>query len=473
MRSGYILVILLMLSVRLSYATHALGAGLTYRLLGNSQYEITYTFFRDCRGITPPFFIDLNIKDQLGIVNSISIPPIAGSPFQIQTTCFSATTTCNGGNNLGAEKWIYIDTVTLSNDIYTIYHSENARSNALTTIIPTGNNDLFVYAVINNTTGLQNSSPVFTRNPVITLCQNTQYCIPSFVEDADGDSLYFELVSPRYGPLVSDTVIYVSGHSSTQPFISNPPVTLNNSTGELCLSSANTDVSTYALLVSEYRNGVLLGQVERDIMVSMDVCTNSTPVLSGFNGIPSDTLNVCAGQQNCFYIFSSDSDAANITSISLYGLSSSATYLSSTGPRDSVFICITPNDTDTVTLVCFYGMVSDDACPVPATTYKEYCLKVTPSQICNPNAIEESISAPKCFVAHPQYSKHNVDFEIYKPDSRYTLVLYDALGKVVGKINASEPHVTMNTFSLSHGIYIAGLIDENERVLGTQKILLE
>src|SRR6187549_579913 len=109
----FLFFIFLLLSSRISYATHAMGAELTYRYLGNSEYEITYTFYRDCSGIPAPILIDLVIKNQSGIVNTVNIFPTPASPFAIQTTCSSVTTTCNGGIYLGAEKWIYCDTITL------------------------------------------------------------------------------------------------------------------------------------------------------------------------------------------------------------------------------------------------------------------------------------------------------------------------------------------------------------------------
>ena len=64
-----------------------------------------------------------------------------------------------------------------------------------------------------------------------------------------------------------------------------------------------------SVLVQEYRNGVLIGSVIRDMEIYIRPCTNTIPTASGINGSPSRDTTVCPGTSFCFDIFSDDVDA--------------------------------------------------------------------------------------------------------------------------------------------------------------------
>ena len=89
------------------YATHMAGADLTYRYLGNNQYELNYTFYRDCVGISAQTSIDITYSSLTCGINSI----VTLFPFleqaEITWVCPGATTTCNGGTEPGIQKWEY------------------------------------------------------------------------------------------------------------------------------------------------------------------------------------------------------------------------------------------------------------------------------------------------------------------------------------------------------------------------------
>ena len=90
-------------------------------------------------------------------------------------------------------------------------------------------------------------------------------------------------------------------------------------------------------MVNEYRNGVLIGQVERDIQLTVLNCNNFLPTLTGINGTPSFSRNLCADQPFSFYIASIDADAPNTTTITWdFGIPG-ATLTMTGGQRDSAF----------------------------------------------------------------------------------------------------------------------------------------
>src|SRR6185295_5546889 len=104
-------------------------------------------------------------------------------------------------------EWLFEGDVTLPGPCtdWTFYHSENARNNAITTVQLSGL-DLFDYCVINNTINVCNNSPVFSNKPVTFPCMGQNFFFNHGAYDAEGDSLSFDLITPRTGPLASDTI---------------------------------------------------------------------------------------------------------------------------------------------------------------------------------------------------------------------------------------------------------------------------
>ncbi len=401
-----LLFVLLLASVKDLKASHAMGADLTYRCLGpdsipgSFKYELTYSFYRDCLGISAPFAIDIQITNSCSfVVNDFLLIPKPGSPTQISPLCPSELSTCNGGTFSGIEEWIYTGIVSLPGTCtdWTFSHAENARNFAITTLIsspPFGSGSLFVYSTLNNMGGICNDSPTFSNKPIPYACVGQRFCFNHGAYDAQGDSLSYELIKPRIGSNLYDTVSYFPGYSATQPVLSNPPMSFNSLTGDFCMNPIQIDVTVLAVLVKEYRNGVLIGQVERDIQLTVLPCSNLLPVLTGINGAPFFNDSVCAEDQFCFFIRSIDLDDTNTTTISWDNSIPGATLTTFGGHRDSAVFCWTPKTSDIrASPYCFTVSVSDDNCPYIGVQVFSFCIKVNgvapnagPDQILSCNA---------------------------------------------------------------------------------------
>src|SRR4029078_3381796 len=94
------------------------------------------------------------------------------------------------------------------------------------------------------------------------------------------------------------------------------------------------------------RNGVLIGSVERDIQVTVLNCNNSLPTLTGINGTNNFSATVCAGDQVCFTINSSDPDATQNVSMNWDASIPGATFTTSGGTRPTGTFCWTPSTSD-------------------------------------------------------------------------------------------------------------------------------
>lgn len=368
-----------------SYASHAMGADLTYTCLGvgptpgSMQYALTYSFFRDCSGITPSNLIDFQITNTCGLpIQNINLTQL-GQPVDVPTACPSALTTCHGGLNTGIQQYTYTGIITLPDSCanWQIGHAESARNAAITTITGAGSDNLYVFSTINNLSGECNSSPLFTNPPVPFACVGQRFCFNHGGYDAEGDSLAYQLITPRTGPNASDTVTYLAGFSAANPVLSAPPVTFDPISGDICMIATATDVSVFAVLVNEYRNGVLIGQVERDVQITVQNCGNIIPFATGINGAPSFSRTICANSQFCFYIASIDPDVVNTTTLTWNSTIPGATFTTTNGHRDSAFFCWTPTTADiSLNPYCFTVIVQDDNCPLQGTNTYSYCITV-------------------------------------------------------------------------------------------------
>ena len=84
-----------------------MGADLTYHCLGNNQYEVTLSFYRDCRGISAAPYADIFVSSSCYSDTLIRIFPIAGTGQEISQVCSTEVTTCNGGLYTGIQEYIY------------------------------------------------------------------------------------------------------------------------------------------------------------------------------------------------------------------------------------------------------------------------------------------------------------------------------------------------------------------------------
>jgi len=361
-------------------ASHAAGAEMYYECLGGNTYQVTYVLYRDCMGIPAPNNVVVEIRNQCGLpYQTDTLRMSTWSPIDVPTTCPTVPTACIGGVYLGIESYEYTGTIELSGpcSLWEIGYAETSRANSITTTTNGGTDQLYVSCMINNSSGICNSSPYFDRETQLQFCVGQRMSIIPLVSENDGDSLSFELIRPRTGPLITDTVTYLNGYSYLQPVYCSSGLLFNPQNGSLSGIPAVSDFSIYAIAVNEYRNGVWIGSVEKDMMVEVNNCVNIIPITTGFNGTASTTMNVIAGVQNCFYAYSFDPDAGNQTRID-YDYSIPGMNFSTSGSqRDTAYFCWNPSLGDTSSNPhCFTLSVTDGNCPVPGHSITSYCLNV-------------------------------------------------------------------------------------------------
>ena len=304
----------LTLGTQNSYASHAAGGNLTYCHGVGNNYTINFTLYRDCFGIAAPTSVTVQITSvSCGLSFSLTLNPIPGTGQEITHPCTGTFSTCQGGTEPGIQRWEYEGTYAFPAQCadWTISTAISARNAAITTIQNPGSDDLYIDAHLDNSS-IDNCSPQFSVDPIVFVCIGQPFVFNNGAVDADGDSLVYSFITPRIA--ANTDVVYMPGYSVTNPISSNPAVSIDPVTGDITFNATAQEVGVIAVLIQEYRNGVLIGTVMRDIQIYTVPCVNSLPTLSGINGSSNFALTACAGSNICFNILSNDSDVAqNLT----------------------------------------------------------------------------------------------------------------------------------------------------------------
>lgn len=367
-----------MLMSTAAFATHSQSTDLTYKCLSGNQYEITLSFYRDCAGVNAPSSVTVNISSvSCGQNYSITLNPIAGTGKEITPVCQTSTTQCNGGPWPGVQQYIYKGNTTFPMQCsdWVMSFSLCCRNGAINTITNPLSDNIYVEAHLDNLNYPCNSSPVFSNLPVPFVCVGQKYCFGHGATDIDGDSLSYELVTPS----TSDTtkVNYLAPYTATQPLSSNPIVTFNGATGDICMTPNTIQVTVLAVLVKEWKNGKLVGSVLRDMQLRILNCNNSVPSVSGINGTNQFSISACAGTPLTFTVNSADADAGQTLSLVSNNSISGASFNASAGSRPVGTFSWTPTMADiSGNPYCFTVKVQDDACPYNASQVFTYCIKV-------------------------------------------------------------------------------------------------
>ncbi len=167
------------------------------------------------------------------------------------------------------------------------------------------------------------NSPKFTNCPCPEIaCKNRLYCFNLGAYDPDNDSLSYELIAP-FGDncnslagnyLPPDAPINTSG---APPYFTGGGgnITIDPVSGTLCWNTPQLEGEfNYTIRVTEWRDGVAIGWVIRDIQLFVEGdCLNDPPVLP-----PTQDTCITAGENLVFPIDYSDPNGNSVT-IDVFG----------------------------------------------------------------------------------------------------------------------------------------------------------
>jgi gliding motility-associated-like protein len=383
------------------FATHYYGIDLYYTHVSGNTYRVSIVSFGDCSGVQFPSFSATRPriyirKGNTDIFNDYldQEPPKEG--IEVTSGCVTALkkSTCVDptGTVPGVKKFIYSKEFTLSGpapDWKFVYLGETngtinaGRSVSLTNISLPG--VICLEATLDNTQH-NNSSPQFSTIATQFNCINSPVTYPPGATDADGDSLVYELIPGLEPP--ANPVVYQPGFSGSNPLaVTQGTFTFNKSTGLLKYTPNQLQKALVVYRVSEYRNGVLLGSIMREMTIVVLPCVNNIPMgyisnASGATIVDSVTVQTCIGNHElAFDINPTDADNSDVINMTVTGLPKNAkldiTNNNSKQPL-SRFVWNMPDLANGD--YKFQVTYTDDGCP-PSLRTQEYTIRIKPDDI--------------------------------------------------------------------------------------------
>lgn len=399
----FLLIIAIIFSgITSSYATHLMGAEITYTHVSGNDYEVTLIVYRDCSGVNLSTVSATTTFESASCGQNFNVALPYVQTIEVSQVCPGQATTCNGGTVPGTQQFIYRGIVTLTPCVDWIMHWNSGNRNpAITNLVNPNSTNLFIQNTLNNVAGINNNSPQFFAIPTPYICVNQLTIYNHAATDIDGDSLYYSLNNPLTTPGPPGTAIpFSAGYSLLQPLITSGGMNFNDTTGEMCFTPSQNQISVVSVLIEEYRNNTLIGTQIREMQVVVSgTCSSNnnptagvTPTCGGAGGgmtvtyvtgqtdsLDENSVSMCPGNSVCITYNFSDPDGDNVdvdTSSISASLTNCAINLNNNNtPTPSLVVCWTPTVLDTG-LNVFSVILTDDACPISGMQTFSYDITV-------------------------------------------------------------------------------------------------
>ncbi len=272
-------------------ATHIVGGEMSYKCLGNNQYEVVLFMYRDCFFGQAPFdqeaFIGIFDADN-NLIDSLKIN------FSGQTDTLVNTDKCLFvPPSLCVERFIYRDTIELpfiSTGFYHLVYQRCCRNATIKNITsPLTRGATWDVKITADAIKDCNSSPVFKEWPPIFICVDQKLNFDSGAEEIElgtkSDSLVYRLCDPKDGG------IYIINPKPTPPafppYLDIPyqfpytlanllggsdPLVIDPVTGIMTATPPTVGQFVVGVCVDEFRNGILYSTVRRDFQWNVVNC---------------------------------------------------------------------------------------------------------------------------------------------------------------------------------------------------------
>ncbi len=318
----------------LGQATHIVGGELTYTCLGNNQYEIRLTIFRDCYNGNPQAWFDdpasigiFNAQSQLvqellipwdEMLNDTLNPMLSDECFVVPPDVCVHTTTYSA-----------IVTLPPLPGGYILAYQRCCRNGTISNIVdPLAVGSTYMATISEKALLECNSGPQFNAWPPLYICVNEPIWFDQSAYDADGDSLVYRLCTPLNGASPIDPMPQPPAPPPYQPVPWLPPYDENNMLngipgGDPLAIDPHTGLLTglpntigqfvVGICLEEYRDGVLIGTYRRDFQYNVGVCGQTTAAFFAPEAICGQFevtfVNLSEEAESFFWIFSQDGAA--------------------------------------------------------------------------------------------------------------------------------------------------------------------
>ncbi len=332
---------LLLLAPLAASATHIVGGELDLQHKAGSTYTLSLNLYFDAingnaAALDQQLTASLFVKSTNQRVTDVVLP-LTSNTFVNYTN-----PACTVGA-LSTRKLVYSKDIVLDANTYTsaggyyVAVERCCRNLAIGNIVAPGAAAQTFYlefpAVVRNGAAFVDSTPRIFPPLGDYACRNELFYYDFGGQDADGDSLIYDMVTPLNGhatslnPLLSQagtapysTITWNAGLSTFNQIPGSPALVIGARTGRLTVRPSSLGLFVFGVRCTEYRRGVKIGETRRDFQLFVLNCpTNAAPTLqasaanSPVRYRPGrDTLRLLPGGNRCLTIRYTDPDPNSV-----------------------------------------------------------------------------------------------------------------------------------------------------------------
>ncbi len=271
------------------YATHIIGGEMNYKCLGDDQYEISLTVYRDC-------FLGEALMDDTAYIAiyDISSTLVSTLPILLKKvdTIVQVEECLIIPPNICVETTTYVDTIELQlrGGGYHIAYQRCCRNATILNIVnPLATGATYDIVLTEEAMRLCNSSPKIKDWPPTFICVNRPIMFDHSAIDLDGDSIAYKLCTPLTGgiyivnprprpafPPPYFDILWQSPRYGVSNMLGGNPLKIDPNTGLLTGTPNTIGQFVVGVCVEEYRGGKLISETRRDFQYNVVPCENIT-----------------------------------------------------------------------------------------------------------------------------------------------------------------------------------------------------
>ena len=281
------LILLISFSGRCS---HLMGGEIVVQNDQVGNYEILLTLYRDVSGILLNSNQTLKVFDAAGNQVSTIVSNLDSSAFHPVFGIPNMSLLPNSSYGIDIYFYSAIFPCFIPGD-YTVTWNNCCRNPSIANLINPGALSMFLDCSFTVDLTTTTSSPYFLSPPIVCVPVNTPWQYNPLPFDEEGDSLSWSLDVPYdYIPGAFPNGYPIVGYS-VPPSLTGGSLTINPYTGQLSWTASVTGNYVYTVICEEYRNGLKIGEIRRDMQFTV-LPNGNLPALSNLNNFTTDSNGI-------------------------------------------------------------------------------------------------------------------------------------------------------------------------------------